>query len=209
MPISYPLSLPDNRGMAQISITMLNVVALSQSPFTFASQALKYSGEAWRASVNLPPMKRDDAEEWVSFLASLSGKMGTFLMGDPNGELPQGAALLSPSPLVVSGSNQTGTDIVVSGAPPSISQYLKKGDYVQFGSGATSKLHKLLRDADSNSDGAMNLVLWPSVKVAPSNNSSVTFENARGVFRLMSNEQSFSINEISSYGISFDCMEAF
>ena len=47
MAITYPISMPTNIGFAQISLRAVNAVAISQSPFTFATQVHAYSGEKW------------------------------------------------------------------------------------------------------------------------------------------------------------------
>jgi hypothetical protein len=90
MAISYPLSTPTNIGIAQIELRAINAVAYSRSPFTFSGQAFAYSGQMWQADISLPNMKRQDAEYWVSFLLSLRGQFGTFLLGDPLGATPRG-----------------------------------------------------------------------------------------------------------------------
>ena len=92
MAISYPLSTPTNIGIAQIELRAINAVAYGRSPFTFVGQAFAYSGQMWTADVSLPNMKRQDAEYWVTFLLSLRGQYGTFLLGDPLGATPRGVA---------------------------------------------------------------------------------------------------------------------
>lgn len=93
MAISYPLALPSHTGLRAIELRATNAVAYSRSPFTFAGQAFAYPGQMWQADVTLPPMKRADAEQWVAWLVSLRGQLGTFLMGDPIGASPRGKAL--------------------------------------------------------------------------------------------------------------------
>jgi hypothetical protein len=65
----------------------------------------------------------------------------------------------------------------------------------------------LLLSADSDGSGNVTLELWPHMRAAPANGSIVVVNNAKGLFRLSSNEQAWSINEISSYGITFGAME--
>ena len=93
MTISYPLALPSHTGLRAIELRATNAVAYSRSPFTFAGQAFAYPGQMWQADVTLPPMKRADAEQWVAWLVSLRGQLGTFTMGDPIGASPRGTAL--------------------------------------------------------------------------------------------------------------------
>lgn len=100
MTISYPLALPSHTGLRAIELRATNAVAYSRSPFTFAGQAFAYPGQMWQADVTLPPMKRADAEQWVAWLVSLRGQLGTFLMGDPIGASPRGAALAAKKNLL-------------------------------------------------------------------------------------------------------------
>jgi len=93
MAITYPLALPSHTGRRSIELRATNAVAYSRSPFTFAGQAFAYPGQMWQADVTLPPMKRADAEQWVAWLVSLRGQLGTFLMGDLLGCTPRGTAL--------------------------------------------------------------------------------------------------------------------
>jgi hypothetical protein len=205
MAIIYPLALPTVTGVAQIELRAINAVAYSRSPFTFSGQAHAYSGQAWQADITLPPMKRDAAEVWISWLIALRGQFGTFLLNDPSGVTPRGSAGGSP---LVNGAAQTGNLINIDGCLPSQTGWLKAGDYVQFGSGASASLHKVLEDVNSNASGETTLEIWPSVRNAPSDNSSVVTSSAKGLFRLSSNEQAWSVNEASIYGITFGAMEA-
>ena len=208
MAISYPLSLPTSIGIANITLTAENAVAISQSPFTYSQQIVKHQGERWSASVSLPPMLRSDAEPWVAFLLSLKGQYGTFLLGDPNCKTPQGSARTTLGTPLVNGASQIGETLNIDGLPLSVSGYLKAGDYLQLGSSSTAKLYKVLSDVNTDSNGRAAIDLWPSIKVAPADNAVVTLSNTVGNFRLSGNVQQWQINDISSYGITFDCVES-
>lgn len=205
MAITYPLSMPTNIGIAKIELRAINSVAYSSSPFTFAGQVHAYAGQTWQADISLPNMKRDDAEYWVSFLVSLRGQYGTFLLGDPLGTTPRGVGTGSP---LVNGAGQTGGELVLDGATVSTTGWLKAGDYIQLGTSGTARLHKVLADANSDGSGNVTLDIWPHLRTAPINDSAVVVNSAKGLFRLASNEQAWSINEISSYGITFGALEA-
>jgi hypothetical protein len=204
MAISYPLSMPTNFGMSKIELRAVNAVAYSQSPFTFAGQVHAYAGQTWQADITLPNMKRDYAEEWVAFLVAMRGQYGTFLLADPLGKVARGTPTGTP---VVKGASQLGGTFTLDGATPSVTGWLKAGDYIQLGSSSGSRLHKVLLSADSDGSGNVTLELWPHIRTAPTDNTAVIVSNASGLFRLASNEQAWSINEISSYGIAFGAME--
>ena len=206
MTITYPLTLPvATKAIASIEIRATNAVAYSRSPFTFSGQTFAYAGQMWQADIKLKPMKRADAEQWIGWLISLRGMLGTFLIGDPTGATARGAATGTP---LVNGANQTGGTLVIDGATPNVTGWLKTGDYIQLGSAGTARLHKVLTDANSDASGNVTLDIWPHLRTSPANNATVIVSSAKGLFRLSSNEQAWSINEAAIYGITFGAMEA-
>jgi hypothetical protein len=198
MAISYPVALPTHTGIAQIELRAVNAVAYSQSPFTFAGQAHAYQGQMWQADVSLPPMHTADAEQWLGFLLSLRGRFGTFLLGDPLRTSLRGTA--TAATITGSAGDNTVSATVTAG------QTLLAGDYIQLGSGSTATLHKVLVNY-TGTGSATDLEIWPALRVARSS-ATGTLTNTKGVFRLSSNEQAWSINEASIYGITFGAMEA-
>jgi hypothetical protein len=392
MAISYPLNTPTNIGIANITLMAENAVAISQSPFTFQQQIVAHPGQRWAASISLPPMRRVDAENWVAFLLSLKGQVGTFLLGDPNcfnaqgsalgykknllnyteqfdnaawvksattitanagvapngvtsadafienatlnvhatsqataieagsintysiyvkgfgrtrglirvldtatttkgfnlnfdlstqvitGSTSSGGTLLSSSitsvgngwfrlsitgivsatdasvrgyvytadatgattylgdgvsgllvwgaqietgslltsyqPIAdaygpfVNGAGQSGDTLLIDGCSPNVSTFFKAGDYIQLGSGSATNLYKVLTDTSTNDAGQATVDLWPNLRSSPDDNDLVVVANTKGKFRLKDNITQWNINEISSYGITFDCVEA-
>ena len=206
MAISYPLSLPTSIGIAQIEFRAANAVAVSRSPFTYSTQVHAYSGQSWQADVTLPSIRRDLAEEWVAWLISLKGQLGTFYLGDPNAVTPRGSARDTDT-ILVNGATSSGNTLAIDDAPASQTGYLKAGDYMQVGTGTSRQLFKVLADVNTNASGQATVDIWPDVRTTIANNSAVTVENTKGIFRLASNEQGFSINEASFYGISFGAVE--
>jgi len=205
MPISYPRALPTHTGIRQITLRAVNVTAVSESVFTLRQQVFKHSGERWEAEVTLPQMARSDAEQWVAWLLSMRGREGTFLLGDPLGATPRGSAGGTPR---VNGASQTGDSISIDGCTASQTGWLKAGDYIQLGSGAGSSLHKVLQDVSSNGAGQATIDVWPSIRTAPADNSTVVVSAGKGVFRLATSNTEWSINEIAHWGIVFPAVEA-
>ena len=193
MAITYPLNTPTNIGIANITLMAENAVAISQSPFTFQQQVVAHPGQRWAASISLPPMKRQDAEAWVAFLLSLYGQVGTFLLSDPNCPAPRGTATSATLTGTAGSSSPT---ITMTGT-------LLAGDYISLGTGAFARLHKVLQDCS----GTGTIELWPALRSSYTD-ATVDLTEAKGRFRLKDNITQWSINEISSYGITFDCVEA-
>lgn len=204
MAISYPLTLPSHTGIRSIEFRAINTVGVSQSPFTYSQQVVAHSGQRWEVDISLPAMKRADAEQWVAWLVSLRGQLGTFTLGDPIGATPRGSAGGTP---VVNGASQTGGTLVIDGCTADQTGWLKAGDYIQLGAAGTATLHKVLQDANSDSSGNVTLDIWPYIRNSPADNSTVVTSNAVGNFRLSGNQQAWSVNEASFYGLTFGAVE--
>lgn len=208
MSITYPLTFPTHTGVASMTWTKRETVAVSESPFTYSRQVVRHAGQRWEGTITLPPMKRADAEIWNSFFLKLNGQFGTFLMSDPAGATAQGSASTAAGTPVVNGASQTGNSLNIDGLPTSETDYLKAGDYIQLGSGSSSRLYKVLDDVDTNASGQASLTIWPDLRSSPTDGASVVVNNAKGLFRLANNEYDFNVNNVSFYGISFAFVEA-
>jgi hypothetical protein len=166
---------------------------MSQSPFTYQQQIHAYSGQAWQADISLPPVKADLAEAWVGFLLSLRGQYGTFYLGDPLNTSPRGTA----TTLSVTGSaGDSSVSATLNGS-------LKTGDWFSLGSGTSTRLYKVVQDISST--GTMEI--YPALR-SNASSTSADLTEAKGAFRLASNETSWSINDINTYGITFGAVEA-
>lgn len=192
MAISYPLSTPSTIGIESITLRAINAVATSQSPFTYKQQVISHGGQMWGASVSVPAVRRDLAADWKAFLTAMKGQQGSFLLGDPDYATPRGDV----SACTLSGSaGDESVTVVMTGT-------LKAGDYIQLGAESTAKLHQVLIDKTGNG----TLEIWPALR-SDYTSEVVTFNSPKGVFRLANNVSEWSINNSSSYGISFEAVE--
>lgn len=205
MAISFPVSVPAGRAIRTVRFSMLDAVGASESPYTLSQEIFEHPGKRWAIEVQLAPMKRATAEEWIAMLASLRGRRGTFLLGDPLGGTARGSAGGAP---LIKGSGQTGGTLLIDGCGNSIVNWLRKGDWIQLGTGAASRLHKSLTDVDSNGSGEATLELWPGPRVAPPDNAALVVANTVGVWRLASNQRDYDIGLAQMFGITFSAVEA-
>ena len=192
MAINYPLALPTVTGVRSIELQATNAVAVSRSPFTFASQVHAYSGQMWSASLTLPPMKLTEARQWTAWLTSLRGQYGSFLLGDTSSSQISGTATAATVTGIAGDNTVTVTTVGT----------ILAGDMIQIGTGADATLHKVLVDQSGN--GALEI--WPALRKARTA-AALTLTNAQGVFRLASNDVAWSVDEASIYGISFSAVE--
>ena len=194
MAISYPLNTPTTIGIESIELRAMNAVAISQSPFTYKQQVVAHQGQIWSASVSIPSVRRDLAADWKAMLVALKGSVGTFLLGDPDYATPRGT--VSGTPTLSGTAGDSTVSVTMTGT-------LLAGDYIQLGTGSAARLHQVLVDQS----GSGNLEIWPDLRSTYSG-ETVIYSSPKGVVRLGNNTTSWSIDNASFYGISFDAIEA-
>lgn len=204
MAITYPLSLPNITSYESARMTGKSIVGVSRSAFTGQQQVQKHQGQWWEFEGKLIPMSRANAEAWIAFFMSLNGMQGTFLLGDPLATSPRGVGTGTP---LVNGASQTGNSLITDGWTASQTGILKAGDYFQLGSGLSSKLYKILADANSDGSGNATFDIWPSINTAVANDTALVVTSAKGLFRLGSNEMPFELSQVQKYGLSFSALE--
>lgn len=209
VPFNYPLTPPAIAGIGPQDFTLAleNVVGESDSPFTLGDQVFNWPGDMFTIDAKLPPMLAPQAEQWVSFLAMLLGKLGTFLMGDYNRLTPQGPMNGTP---VVNGANPSGSNqLLVRGATASELAWAVAGDYIQVtAAGGLQRLHKVLANANSSSGGLVTLEIRPAIREALADGTAIVVSNCAGTFRLQSNTCPWKIDKDKVYSIAFKAREA-
>jgi len=201
MAVTYPITLP-TYGIASVEFRAVNANTTSQSPFTYKQQIVSYGGQRLEATVTLPPMHRDNAAEWKAKLVSLKGSLGTFLLGDPDYPTPRGTlrSTNASNQATVSGSSG---DSFLTITMQDQSSTLLAGDYIQIGADSTARLHQVLEDRTG--DGTFEI--FPDLR-SDYTDEVIGTNNTKGVFRLANNITTWSIDNASFYGITFDAVEA-
>jgi hypothetical protein len=231
MTITYPLTFPTTIGLTDSNLKMRTSVSVNESPFSFTQQVYNWQGERWEIDVVLPLMKRAVAEQYKSFLASLKGKFGTFLMYIPSSRENLGNYLdTSKQLLTISGDDITtisGVDIwtsvgepycisglvgskalTLSGMVASTPGALKAGDYFHIGTGSSTRLYKILKDVNSNSNGEATIDIFPALRRDIIHGEQIELEQPRGLFRLNSNVTEFPSDYNNLFSLSFSAVEA-
>lgn len=201
MTITFPLTPPATIAKG-IRFTPDTVVAQSTSPFTLEQEIFEHQGQMWRATIQLPPMEQDEAEEWVSFGLALNGAAGTFLFGDPVGQTARGTAAGTP---LVDGAGQQRSKIVnTKGWAPNSNIFLP-GDYIQL---PNNRLHKVLTDTTADGSGLAALDVFPRIRDVQVDDDPIIVSNTVGIWRIDGDVPAWDIREAQIYGISFTAREA-
>jgi len=204
---TFPLTFPTTIAPKDTNFRITRIAGVNESIYTGTQQVYQYTGEYWEVDITMPPMRTATARAFVSFLVSLRGQYGSFFVGDFDAKTALGTAGTSAGTPLVKGASQTGNTLVCDGAPNSQTGYLKAGDYIQLGSGATQRLHMVVADSNSDGSGNFTLSIEPALRTSPADNLAITVANTKGVFRLNANTTEWNANEASTYGIAFSARE--
>lgn len=200
---TYPLTFPNDVAANALRIVPQNAVAISESPFSYTEKAYSWGGERWIFDVSLPPLKRDVAEKYISFLTALRGPYGTFTMRIPAHRAPQGVGTGTP---LVKGAGQTGYTLLADGFTNSVTGILKAGDFINLGTGSASRLHKVTSDVNSNGSGEVTIPIWPALRASPADNASVYLTDCVCHLRL-DGDPAIDLTVDRFYNISFRAVE--
>lgn len=198
------ISTPGSPAPSSLDFTMQEFISASTNPFTGQQQINDWQSSMWSVSVNVPPMKRQEAADWSAFFAQARGGVNAFLLGDPTGANPQGSNLTTGANALVNGANQAGYSINTKGWVASSTDVLKRGDWIQIG----YRLHKVQDDVSSDASGDATISIWPNLRESPADGASLITTNCVGLFRLAATTNKFSISEGSIYGFQFGIREA-
>src|SRR6185369_1502761 len=107
MSFSYPLTMPTSPAPKSMTPGWDHAQGITESEFDYSDQVTDWGGEVWEfIGVQLPPMLRAQAMEWVAFFGKLYGQVGSFLFSPPGYKTPRGGwGADSPQ---VDGADQTG-----------------------------------------------------------------------------------------------------
>lgn len=206
MPITYPLTLPTHTGIRSSRFELVRRTAVVESPFSGKIQVHSYDSFAqWKATIELPRMKKPDWQLWTAFFLKLRGRRGTFLMGDPDYTDNTG---LASGTLTTSGAASAGANsVTITGLSLSQTNSFKAGDYISL----NSQLLMIIDNANSNGSGNATVEFEPQLKADVSSGTSVKYSSEDppvGKFRLDTDITGWDADMASTYIMTFSCTEA-
>ncbi len=175
--ITYPLSLPTSPSPASISFTPQFAVGESISPFSYQAEYFDWLGQQLMVQITLPPMSREQAEEWLAWGLALNGVLGSFVMGDMTNSKSRGTMAGTP---VVNGAGQQRGNVLNSRGWTALSPICKKGDLIQLG----SRLYRNLSDVTAAADGTADLDVFPRLRDTLTDGQQIITNNPTGLWRL-------------------------
>jgi hypothetical protein len=201
------IPLPSSPGFSEISVSMLDSVAMVSSPYVPSqAQTQTWPGaDAWGMQLTLPKMIHSLSSPWRAFLAAMRGKQNVIQIGDPLGVNPAGVA--KGAPVVdgtISGSNAVSATVLnTRGWAPGLYRQLLAGDYVQI----VDRLYQVCAEVDADVNGDAQISIWPSLRETPADGTTINLVNCKGVFRLASNKRQWHAGNDRLTQISFQLTE--
>ena len=75
--------MPTTPNFSKSSFRLVRTIGQTVSPFTGQTKTQEFDAVYWTADVSLPPMKREVARNWQSFLLEVKGSTNHFKFADP------------------------------------------------------------------------------------------------------------------------------
>ena len=163
-------------------------------------QVRQIGSQYFSFTVQMPPMKQENAQAYFAFLQKQKGSFEDFTIASPLDNL--GAAKLETDIQVV-GSHVVGdSTIAMDGFTAGQSGVLKAGDLIKFAN--HSKVYMVSSDADYDTAA---IVISPPLMTALTDNVAVTVNKPLFTVYLENNEITYSTGANGFYSISFDVRE--
>lgn len=197
MAISYPIDataiLPNP---VSIELTLRRVTGMSESPFTFQQQVYEHQGARWEMNMTFAPQTRADAAAIHGFLAALRGRRGTFLYTpDPLATAP----ISGGSDGNLSGNHAARATTITTSA----NETWSVGDLISIS-------NHVYRIAQKNCGTSLcnSYDIEPGLRAAATSGTAIDATSPKGIWRLASDEFTYSIDVGQFYRTTIACVEA-
>ena len=78
------ITMPTTPNFINSNFSLVRTIGVTVSPYTAKTKTQEFDGVFWQSEVSLPPMRRDVALNWQSFLLELNGQINHFKFTDPD-----------------------------------------------------------------------------------------------------------------------------
>ena len=166
-------------------------------------QVRQIGNQYFSFTVQMPPLQQEKAQEVFAFLQKQKGSFEDFTIVAPLDNLGAGKA---ETDIQVVGVHTSGdASIALDGFSASQTGALKAGDIIKFAN--HSKVYMVQSDIDSDSGGALTVLISPNLVASLADNEAVTVNKPSFTVYLENNEIMYSTDASGFYSISFDVRE--
>jgi hypothetical protein len=170
------------------------------SPLNGFTQSIELPGAKWFATYNVRPYRYAEAAPLRAFLAKLRGRANTFYGYDP-AALLLGAGGGTP---LINGAGQTGSTLVIDGAPINMTGWLRESDYFEV----NGELKMVTEDVHTNGSGQATIIFEPPLRYIPADNAPLNITSPRCKMQLVDDDAALWPTSPGRYQtISFSAIE--
>lgn len=207
------MTYPTTPGFESIEITDNEAVLLSES-IDLSTNARSLNGQRWEITGKHPVMTRTEAAAIMAYIKSQRGSSGTFDLILPEYSDANGTISGSLTVNNASGEAIGQTSITVD----HITGTILAGDFIKFANhnkvymvteGLSGESATLSLDYATNTyQVGPDIVIYPPLRSAVSDNEAITYDSVPFKVRLSSSKNGMSINPSNQVGLKVDFIEA-
>lgn len=172
---------------------IVNSASVQESPYTYNQKVNHFGGTRWEAEVTIRPLDHYEALQFKAFFASLKGRLGTFMLGNPLD--------IAPSNHQIQISEASLGDETVDLSVSNMTYYA--GQTIQIG----NHLHMMFSNMATGS--YTNVAITPPLRQnIPASGENAVIDEPNGKWRLSTNAIEFDVDKAGMYGFTFSCVEA-
>lgn len=176
-----------NISPSSATLTAKTLAGSSTSPFTGQQQIYAHRGQFWALELSFPPMPVGYAKLWRTWFMNQNGLENSFYYR-PILESTSSGVITAADGLDINGAQAAqSTDLDITG-PLSTNSLLEVGDFLECN---TQLIQVRGGTLDSDGSGNLTINIWPYVRDAISDTTTVYHQGPRGLFRLEHSDFSY------------------
>jgi len=163
----------------------------------------QFAAQYFSFSVQMPPMKQSDFQQFYAFLVKQKGSFEDFTFEYPLDNL---GADKAETDILANGVQAIGdSTIAMDGFSVSTDDVLKGGDLIKFS--GHNKVYMVTGDANSNASGQATVSIEPPLQAALADNEAVTVNKPSLTVALVQDDVLYSTDAAGFFTLSFDVRE--
>ncbi len=163
----------------------------------------QFAAQYFSFSVQMPPMKQTDFQQYYAFLVKQKGSFEDFTFEYPLDNL---GADKGETDILANGVHAIGdSTIAMDGFSVSTDDVLKGGDLIKFS--GHNKVYMVTGDANSNVSGEATVSIEPPLQAALADNEAITVNKPSFTVALVQDDVLYSTDAAGFFTLSFDVRE--
>jgi len=163
----------------------------------------QFAAQYFSFSVQMPPMKQTDFQQYYAFLVKQKGSFEDFTFEYPLDNL---GADKGETDILANGVHAIGdSTIAMDGCSVSTDDVLKGGDLIKFS--GHNKVYMVTGDANSNASGQATVSIEPPLQAALADNEAVTVNKPSLTVALVQDDVLYGTDAAGFFTLSFDVRE--